>query len=319
MPTADFSASDLCICTLTAQQWSMAAHSMADRLHNPCRLHLLDAAETAMQSTTPETAHWLQAQLHSRTTGLGWGERLPGRLGQIRHVFLAPRETDETAHQLIHQLDQQFATKSVVFALTALREPETMAARWFEACGYEFLCRVDTVCQKLSSQTKPSPSAPLEFVPGAESRREELVAIIEATYQQSYDCPKLQNLRSIDDTLDGYAQRGLVAPNGWSFVQYKGKSIGCLLMTAFESESFWELSYLGLTPTARGQGWGRQIVEYGCFLAAQAGAGLVIASVDQKNEPAKKIYHQLGFDVVDQSKIYGKQIKNSASQQVQLR
>ena len=80
-------------------------------------------------------------------------------------------------------------------------------------------------------------------------------------------------------------------------------------MNAFEGKKYWELTYFGLLPEARGQGWGTQVVERACSYAATAGAELLITTVDQANHPPLAIYRQLGFMPMENNEIYAKQLK----------
>jgi ribosomal protein S18 acetylase RimI-like enzyme len=315
MTISDGSVTKLSIQTTNASSWAKAASSLAAKTGEPDRSQLHNDAKAAMRSLKPETFHFLQAKRQSHTVGLAWGQHLPGRMGQIRNVILAQTETSQTARQLISALDQQFGNERVAFSMMALEESPTMASQWLETSGYESLCHVKTLCQLLPTTNPATPSS-LEFISGAENQRAELAAIIKATYRQSLDCPKLQQLRSIDDTLDGYQQQGLIPANGWSFVHHGKALVGCLLMTAFPGESYWELTYLGLVPKARGQGWGSQILQQACSRAAESGADMLITTVDQANQPALTMYEQLGFMTVDQNEIYAKRIKTAANKEI---
>ena len=300
--------SDFHIQSTDAANWSRTATALATQLEEPWRSELREEALSANKLSPSKEDYFLQADRQGKTIGVARGCRLPGRMALIRNLTLLDSETDTVAQQIIQTLDRQLVSAPGSFSMVSLRNAATTQASWFESCGYSLLSQVETVCLPLTEPvTAPSPG-PLQFVAGAEHRRNELACIIQATYQASLDCPKLQQFRSIEDILDSYEHQG-IAPTGWSFVQYKGKTIGCLLMSAFPQQLTWELTYLGLTPEARGKGWGNQIVQYGCFLAAQHGAEMVIASVDQANQPALSIYHQRGFIPIDQAHIY---VKNSS-------
>jgi len=312
MTISDGSVTKLSIQTTNASSWANAASSLAAKIGEPYRSQLQNDAKAARLARKPETFHFLQAKRQSHTVGLAWGQQLPGRMSQIRNVILAQTETSQTAQQLISTLDEQFGNERVSLSMMALEESPTIASQWLETSGYESLCHVKTLCQPLPTANPVTPSS-LEFISGAENQRAELASIIKATYRQSLDCPKLQQLRSIDDTLDGYQQQGLIPTNGWSFVHHDKALVGCLLMTAFPGESYWELTYLGLVPKARGQGWGTQILQQACSRAAESGADMLITTVDQANQPALAMYEQLGFMTVDQNEIYAKRIKTPAN------
>jgi ribosomal protein S18 acetylase RimI-like enzyme len=312
MHATDSVLGDFHIRSTSAADWSRTATTLATQIEEPWRSELREEALSAGTLAVNKGNHFLQANRLGKTVGVARGNRLPGRMALIRTVTLLKSEPDEIARQMIQTLDRQLMPEPDSFSMVSLRNPSITQASWFESCGYTLLSQVDTVCLPLAKPVTAPCSSPLQFIAGAEHHRKELVCIVQATYQASLDCPKLQQFRSIDDILDSYEHQG-IAPAGWSFVQYKGKTIGCLLMSAFPRQPTWELTYLGLVPEARGQGWGNQIVQHGCFLASQHGADLVIASVDQANQPALNIYHQRGFIPVDQAHIYGKSSNTSAT------
>ncbi len=315
MTISDGSTSSLNVKVTNAPCWANAASQLADQLQQPYRSQLQTAAKLAKYPAKSATFHYLQAERPSGTVGVAWGQNLPGRMSQIRNVILAQTESDQTAQYLIDALDQEFGKQGASFAIMVLEESPTRVHQWLETSGYDSLCHVETRCQPLPTANWTASPA-IELISGAENKRAELISIIEATYQQSLDCPKLQKLRSTDDLLNGYQGQGLIPTNGWSFVHHGNTIVGCLLMTAFSEENYWELSYLGLIPEARGQGWGAQIVQQACLQATNGGADLLIATVDRDNQPALAIYEQLGFLTVERNSIYAKQIKIPAKTEI---
>ena len=312
MAATDFVLGDFHIQSTNAVDWSRTATTLATQLEEPYRSELREEALSAGKPPVHKEDYFLQANRQGKTVGVARGYRLPGRMALIRNVTLLGSEPDAIAQQMIQALDRQLISAPGSFSMVHLRNAVAAQASWFESCGYSLLSQVETVCLPLTEPvTAPHPS-PLQFAAGAEHRRNELANIIQATYQASLDCPKLQQFRSIEDILDSYEHQG-IAPAGWSFVQYKGETMGCLLMSAFSQQRTWELTYLGLIPEARGKGWGNQIVQYGCFLAAQHGAELVITSVDKANQPALDIYHQRGFMLIDKAHIYAKNSSNTST------
>ena len=315
MTISDGSGTQLSVKATSAACWAAASCQLASQLQQPQRSQLQTAAKAALHCVKSETFHYLQAQRQSHTVGVAWGQTLPGRMSQIHNVILAQTETDQTAQYLVNAMDEEFEKQGASFSMMVLEEFPTRVHQWLETSGYDPLCHVETLCQPLPTTNEPI-SAVLEFISGAENKRAKLISIIEATYQQSLDCPKLQKLRSTDDTLDGYQGQGLIPTDGWSFVHHGSTIVGCLLMTAFPGENYWELSYLGLLPEARGKGWGTQIVQQACSRATEGGADLLIATVDRANQPALAIYEQLGFTTVDQNEIYAKRIKITSNRAI---
>jgi ribosomal-protein-alanine N-acetyltransferase len=62
--------------------------------------------------------------------------------------------------------------------------------------------------------------------------------------------------------------------------------------------------YVGVVPTARRQGLGRQMMRHALAQAQQAGVGRVTLSVDNRNAPAWALYRSLGFEEFDRREVF---------------
>ena len=124
-------------------------------------------------------------------------------------------------------------------------------------------------------------------------------AIIEATYIDTLDVPELNGLRNIGNILEGYAstQPRMTQPRRpgtWWVIQDGCVNIGCLLLTTNDDQHC-ELTYLGLTPTSRGQGHSRAIMDHLDRWATTHGFERMTLAVDIRNTPAIRLYQSRGF------------------------
>ena len=124
-------------------------------------------------------------------------------------------------------------------------------------------------------------------------------AIIEATYIDTLDVPELNGLRNIGNILEGYAstQPRMTQPRipgTWWVIQDGCVNIGCLLLTTNDDQHC-ELTYLGLTPTSRGQGHSRAIMDHLDRWATTHGFERMTLAVDIRNTPAIRLYQSRGF------------------------
>ena len=110
--------------------------------------------------------------------------------------------------------------------------------------------------------------------------------LVDATYEDTLDCPAVNGVRSVDDVLQGYRATGHFSPERWFIVRHQGEEIGCLILTDYPEHATWELIYMGLLPAARGRGWGVEIVRHALWLARQALRNRLVLAVDAANEPA---------------------------------
>lgn len=124
--------------------------------------------------------------------------------------------------------------------------------------------------------------------------RDELAAVLEASYQETRDCPGLAGLRRTRDVLDGHFGVGQRL-RFWLIARESGAARGVCLMNCSPDGATAELVYLGLAPAARGRGIARVLLAAGLRACSIARVGTVSLAVDSLNEPAKKLYESSGF------------------------
>jgi ribosomal protein S18 acetylase RimI-like enzyme len=150
------------------------------------------------------------------------------------------------------------------------------------------------------------PESPLEFEPYSPANHQRLAKVVEATYQQTMDCPGLEKVRTTDDVLAGYRQMGVFDPGRWLIVRHAGGDVGCLLLTDHPGHQNLELIYMGVVPAARGRQWGYQIARYAEWVARQLGRRRLVLAVDETNLPALNMYRQAGFKAWERRSVWAK-------------
>ena len=125
-------------------------------------------------------------------------------------------------------------------------------------------------------------------------------ATLAATYEGTFDMPELAGVRSLDDVLDGHRASGRFDPGRWRLGRLSASDGGApepvaILLIADQPERpSWEVTYLGLVPSARGRGLGRAALAHALELAAPCQERLDLA-VDVRNAPAVRLYQAAGF------------------------
>ena len=155
------------------------------------------------------------------------------------------------------------------------------------------------------------------------SQRKAFRAIVEATYEKSYDAADLSKIQTTSDTLQNYVNAANFSPKDWYVVQEaeNNKPVGCLIMAhsrptesrqrnkALESShegttQCSELIYLGLLPEYRGQRRGCMILQEAAKLAAANGSDKMLLAVDEKNHPASMLYSRAGLSVTARQSVW---------------
>lgn len=227
-----------------------------------------------------------------------------GRTAYFRPAGSFPEESRATKVQLIDALVRHLGLSGEVdLAQTMLDVAAEEASQCFQDAGFEFAAELLYLAwdpQKLSQAS----SGELRFAPVADFSQETLAEVIEATYTDTLDCPSLDGLRNIQDIVRGYRAVGKSGSSHWSLAVANGTPVGCLLLAAHPGAGDlpalpgpWELVYMGIIPSARGRGFGKQLIAQAQQIAAQYKASQLLLAVDAQNRPALRHYLDCGFEI----------------------
>jgi len=116
-----------------------------------------------------------------------------------------------------------------------------------------------------------------------------------ASYEQTRDCPGLLGRREVTDIVDGHMAAGRFRPDLWEAYYLGDDPVGVLLLNEVPPSDALELVYLGIAVPWRGRGLGKRLVRYALGQAVRCGRSRLILAVDERNEPALRLYRGLGF------------------------
>jgi GNAT superfamily N-acetyltransferase len=119
--------------------------------------------------------------------------------------------------------------------------------------------------------------------------------LVEETYTDTLDVPILNGIRSIEQTLRGYAVGQPENELAWWSIHAGDSPIGCLILTSLSNRDC-ELTYLGLVPAARGHRYSPEIMDYVGQWMLDQGKSRIVLAVDEKNAPALHLYDSFGFE-----------------------
>ncbi len=186
----------------------------------------------------------------------------------------------------------------------ALLEPRhTAEAECVLRAGMRSLAALNYMERSSSKPLRPTTAAAPALPPGAvivpyldtADGRRELSSLLEATYEDTLDCPGLAGLRSAEDILEGHRRGGRFDPSLWSILRLDGRPAGAVLLNPAPHAGGCELVYLGLVPSARGRGLGRALLERAIDGSASRGDRAIMLAVDEENAPAQRLYKGAGF------------------------
>jgi len=237
---------------------------------------------------------------------------LPGRLailGAVRtitqHEQLGSRLLVELATELSHEY-------KVELVQAAVADVDFAAQQMLEAAGFRYLATVDQmwlspiVATSIDDATQGQQHSAWQprWTDMSEVAEANFLTLLESTFQESLDCPELNNLRSIRDVLDSFLLgRRFSELKNWRVAWEGRRMIGCLILEEHEN-SVSEIVYMGLAPSARHRGMGKQLVGQAVERALSQGLSGVALAVDMRNVPAIKTYVRCGFRPLRRLKVY---------------
>jgi len=120
---------------------------------------------------------------------------------------------------------------------------------------------------------------------------------LEASYEQTLDCPELHGMRRAHDVIDSHRSTGRWDPRLWWLALESGRPRGALLLNPCPDHANTELVYLGLAPSLRGRGLARSLLTMGLRAIASRPHRTVACAVDARNAPARGLYESFGFSL----------------------
>ncbi|HMN96952.1 MAG TPA: GNAT family N-acetyltransferase [Phycisphaerales bacterium] len=171
-----------------------------------------------------------------------------------------------------------------------------LLASFFRA-GFFDLATLEYLVREIRSDESPAVASPPGGVEVIAWRRGDpsLRAVLEASYEQTLDCPGLRGIRPTEDIIEGHLAAGRYQEGLWSLLRVDGRPLGALLLSPSHLGSDLELIYLGLAVAARGRGLGRFLLRHGLRQASLRRERRISLAVDRANAPAVALYRSEGF------------------------
>lgn len=255
----------------------------------------------------------LEARREDRLVGAVFTQVQPGQTGLVwLPRLLGHDEPATTARALLEAACGLLADHHVRMAQAVLETVTAADASLLRHGGFRHLAELlYLVClEEEFPRREPlgDRAGELSFEPHDPADQDRLIQLVNATYQDTRDCPELNGVRRTEDVLAGYRATGEFDPARWLIVRHANRDVGCLLLADHPAQNNWELVYMGLVVSARGQGWGTQIARHALWLTGRVGRPQLVVAVDGANWPAVNMYESVGFRRWDTRQIYVKEL-----------
>jgi ribosomal protein S18 acetylase RimI-like enzyme len=189
----------------------------------------------------------------------------------------------------------------VTQVVAGLAEHDLQAPLW--RAGFLSVGPLVTLHHDLGDMPPQRPQPSIETQRAEDLGDEALGELIADTYVGSLDFPELNGARSMADVVVGHRATGQHRPADWFVVRGGGETVGVLLLAKLEEFGVWELSYLGIRPRFRRQGWGLRMVAAAVRHVREAMGEQLEVAVDARNLPALQLYDRAGFRRVAQRSV----------------
>ena len=231
-----------------------------------------------------------------------WAQLTPGKTA----VMWLPDGNSSAAVPLLQAAAKFLDEREVTLAQFLSADEHPFSTDVLAAADFRELAKLAYLSVDPSTSPHERTDSELEFVARASDDPARLGQLLLRTYEESLDCPQLNGLRDADDVLEGYREQGEFSPERWFIVRSNKQDIGTLILTVHSDTGNWELVYMGLIPEQRGQGFGKQVLDFAVWKAGQGGAERLVLAVDQHNQPALDTYQRAGFVAWDHRTVYAR-------------
>ena len=209
---------------------------------------------------------------------------------------VAPKQQKEVLASLIEAVKNHGRDHRARFVQLFSDQPQSPLDSVLKANGFFVLTQLVYARRPVTpGETVPPLPSEIELVHYSEDLRDDLLSLLAESYEGSLDCPELNGIRSMDDIYESHRGEQPFDPERWKLVRSKGKWIGCLLLSAVESDRVIEISYVALLPAARGKGLGRVLTREAIRYAALKGYDALVLAVDARNTPAPRHVRRRGI------------------------
>jgi len=229
----------------------------------------------------------------------------PGRIGML---FYPPLSAAGVLAEAVAALASEMAREALAGGLALVQSLLKVNAKedvdMLTSAGYRKLATLLYMRHNLTEIFPPLDEKALTWRNYGETSEAELVKLIEATYEQSLDCPALSEVRDASDAVAGHKKTGLFTPECWWIVRCGSVAAGCILVNDCHIDQSAEVVYMGVKREFRRKGIGRALLRRAKFDASRRGKSAIRLAVDGNNIFARRLYESEGFRITNRRLAY---------------
>jgi len=220
--------------------------------------------------------------------------------GRTAIIFVSPaRSADVLEHaRLIDHACGELVGRGIHLAQVLLEPAERDLRAGFLGAGFQLLAQLSYMERPLPGRPPPPPGpwpADVTLETYDDEMQDDLLTVLDASYEETRDCPGLRGLRHTADILAGHHATGEFDPALWTILRRSGRPVGALLLNPSPASNAIELVYMGLAREQQGEGLGRRLLQHGLHQVRARPERTITLAVDDDNAPAIALYRREGF------------------------
>jgi len=275
--------------------WSLAA------AQDSAGQRALAAAIQAFTHTSAPDWSGLLCHAANYPTQAVWVQPFPGNMAQLWR----PQGEDAKAQALLQAAREWVETHKIRLCHCVIRPNKPAQAALLSAAGMQRVAPLRYLSASLNN--RDARASRLTLRPWGELAPTAAQTLIEQVQVESLDSPLVSKALGAAELLQGFHRQSPEADRYW-FAVYSSphdpQPIGVLLMVYRQAQGVVEVLLMGLVPTRRGQGLGRELLQAAFDYTAQTGATRLALTVDATNTPARCLYEKAGFHCYHSEEIY---------------
>lgn len=226
----------------------------------------------------------------------------PGRTAMVFASRVSSPDQLASVAGVIARACESLVERHVTLAQVLLDPGESADREAFLQAGFIDLATLNYLERPIPATRSPrhEPTWPPNawVVPYQSDLRTSLLEVLQATYEDTLDCPGLRGRRRVEDIFEGHRAAGFFDPALWHILLLDDAPAGIALLNPSADRRSIELVYLGLIKSARRRGIGKQLLRHALHSLVGRNERTIHLAVDECNGPAISLYKREGFRMV---------------------
>ncbi len=219
--------------------------------------------------------------------------------------FLSFDQHDQLYHTMLSEISRWAFNSGMKFLQLLIDPQDAIHTKLIQGSDFNELTDLIYLYRlSRSAVTMPEVETRYDIINYSDASHPIFKEVIANTYQDSLDCPELENMRDMEDVITSHKAAGHFDPSLWKIFTVDGTPAAVLILSPLKNNPSVELTYMGVCKEFRGKGLGRHLLCETIQATRNAGLEGISLAVDCRNKPAMDLYTFFGFREIFQRKVF---------------